>query len=136
MSSGSDLSKMMLTQTSQVDSEGQCQLDVLGLQDPRLGDQEQVYTEFKEQLQSSPEGWYQTGLPWKGNHPPLPSKERGRLRRLDSLPRKLERSDILDQYDAVIRQQLEEGIVQRVSGPPTGTEFYIPQSLPRVPSSA
>ena len=71
-------------------------------------------------------GWYQTGLPWKGNHPPLPSNEGGSLRRLDSSLRKLERSDLLARYDQVIREQLEEGIVERVSGQPVGVEFYIP----------
>lgn len=128
MSPGSepDLSKMLLTQTSQADHESLCRLDVLGLQDPAVGDQEEVYREFREQLQQSPEGWYQTGLPWKGNHPPLPSNEGGSLRRLDSLLRKLERGNILNRYDNVIREQLNEGIVERVSGPPVGKEFYIP----------
>ena len=68
-----DLSKLLLTQTSRVEYEDLCQLDVLGLKDPAVGDQEQVYNEFKEQLQRSSEGWYQTALPCKGNHPPLPS---------------------------------------------------------------
>ena len=128
MSPGSepDLSKMLLTQTSQADHESLCRLDVLGLQNPAVGDQEEVYREFREQLQQSPEGWYQTGLPWKGNHPPLPSNEGGSLRRLDSLLRKLERGNILNRYDNVIREQLNEGIVERVSGPPVGKEFYIP----------
>ncbi|KAK3746439.1 hypothetical protein QZH41_016964 [Actinostola sp. cb2023] len=58
--------------------------DVLGLQDFPEGDQNQVYTEFKEQLVRSPEGWYETGLPWKGNHPPLHNNEAGSLRRLHS----------------------------------------------------
>ena len=62
MSPGSepDLSKMLLTQTSQADHESLCRLDVLGLQDPAVGDQEGVYREFREQLQQSPEGWHQT----------------------------------------------------------------------------
>ena len=38
-----------------------CRLDVLGLKGPAVGDQEQVYNEFKEQLQRGSEGWYQTG---------------------------------------------------------------------------
>ena len=95
------------------------------MQDPAVGDHEEVYRKFREQLQQSPEGWYQTGLPWKGNHPPLPSNEGGSLCRLDSLLRKLERGNILNRYDNVIREQLNEGIVERVSGPPVGKEFYI-----------
>ena len=77
-----DLSKMMLTQTLQLEYEGLCRLDVLGLADSPENDQEEAYSEFKEQLKESPEGWYETGLPWKGNHPVLPNNEGGSLRRL------------------------------------------------------
>ena len=34
-------------------------------------DQLAVYSEFKEQLVRNNEGWYETGLPWRGNHRPL-----------------------------------------------------------------
>ncbi|XP_068692649.1 uncharacterized protein [Montipora foliosa] len=121
-----DLSKLLLTQTSRVEYEDLCRLDVLGLKDSAVGDKEQVYDEFKEQLQTSSEGWYQTGLPWKGSHPPLPSNEGGSLQRLHTLLRKLERSNTLERYNEVIRQQREEGIVEPVSSPPVGKEFYIP----------
>ena len=61
---------MFLTQTSAIDYEELCKLDVLGLKDNLSGDQETVYEEFKEQLTDNSEGWYETSLPWKGNHPP------------------------------------------------------------------
>ena len=70
-----DLTKMLLTQTTSSDYENLCRLDVLGLKDHPAGDQDNVYQEFKEQLERSPEGWYETGLMWKGNHPPLANKE-------------------------------------------------------------
>ena len=57
------------------------------------GDQSVVYDEFKEQLRRSEEGWYETGLPWKGNHTPLPNNKEGSLRRLASLVRNLRRMD-------------------------------------------
>ena len=68
-----DTASMLLTQTSRVDYEDLCKLDVLGLADSPSGDQSVVYDEFKEQLRRSEEGWYETGLPWKGNHTPLPN---------------------------------------------------------------
>ena len=73
MSPGTEVDEktMMLKQTSQSDYEELCRLDVLGLEDRSEHDQATVYDEFKEQLTRSPEGWYETGLPWKGNHPPL-----------------------------------------------------------------
>ena len=122
-----DLSNMFLTQTSVADYEDLCRLDVLGLEDTSTGDQGAVYSEFKEQLKRSPEGWYETGLPWKGNHPPLPNNEAGSLRRLSNLVRKLEKTDMLVKYDGVIQEQLAQGVVERVETQAEGREFYIPR---------
>lgn len=73
MSPGSEpnLTNMFLTQNL-------CRLDVL-------------YKEFKEQLLRNPEGWYESGLLWKGNHPPLPNNKPGSLKRLVNLVKKLEK---------------------------------------------
>ena len=68
-----DISSMLLTQTAAADYEQLCKLDVLGIQDTAIGDQADVYKEFKEQLIRRVKGWYETGLPWKANHPPLPN---------------------------------------------------------------
>ena len=43
-------------------------LDVLGLAD-NAGQESNVMGGFKEQLIRSDEGWYETALPWKPNHP-------------------------------------------------------------------
>ena len=103
-----------------------CKLDVLGLADSPSGDKGVVYDEFKEKLRRNEEGWYETGLPWKGNHPPLPNNKEGSLRRLASLVRKLERNGSIDDYHAVIQEQLAEGIVERAPNSVEGQEFYIP----------
>ena len=108
----SGLSPALLAVNSNADYEKLCALDVLGLADFATGDQSAVYDEFKEQLVRSPEGWYETGLPWKGNCPPLPHNQEGRLRTLSTLVQKLRKTDLLDEYDAVIREQLEEGVVE------------------------
>ena len=122
-----DLSPMFLTQTSTVDYDNLCRLDVLGLTDCATGDQEEVYSEFKEQLRRDEEGWFETSLPWKGNHPPLPSNEAGSLRRLTGLVKKLRSQGTIERYEQVIQDQIKTGIVERVSGPATGQhEFYIP----------
>ena len=121
-----ELSPVYLALNSTVDYDRLCALDVLGLADNPTGDQGDVYDEFKEQLTRSPEGWYETALPWKGNHPPLPNNKEGSMHRLDSLLRKLQRTNMLSQYDAVIREQLEEGVVERAPTEATGKEFYLP----------
>ena len=66
-----DLTPMFMTQTSSLDYKMLCRLDVLGIADSASGDQDEVYSEFKKQLKRDKEGWYETGLPWKGNHPSL-----------------------------------------------------------------
>ena len=117
---------MLLTQTSRVDYEDLCKLDVLGLTDSPSGDQSVVYDEIKEQLRRSEEGWYETGLLWKGNHAPLPNNKEGSLRRLASLVRKLEKNGSIEDYNAVIQEQLIEGIVERAPNSIVGREFHIP----------
>jgi hypothetical protein len=91
MSPGNEIDRqtMFLTQTSHVDYEELCSLDVLGLEDSTEHDQDIVYAEFKAQLQrSASEGWYETGLPWQSNHPNLPANKYGSHRRLSSLTKK------------------------------------------------
>ena len=76
---------MMLTRSTIEDYSQLYALDVLGLEDKPDGDQSTVYDEFKEQLVRSKEGWYETKLPWKANHPELPNNKEGSLGRLNSL---------------------------------------------------
>ena len=109
-----DRNAMMLTQTSQLEYEELCRLDVLGLEDTAHDDQGAVYSEFKKQLVRSEEGWYETGLPWKGDRLALPSNKRG------SLP------DQTHEYDNIIQEQKEQGIVEEADKDAQGVEFYIP----------
>ena len=98
-----DRSTMLLTQTAQSDFESLCRLDVLGLADTMENDQSTVYDDFKEQLVRNTAGWYEASLPWKANHPKLPTNEVGSQRRLTFLLRKLERQGNYEQYDSIIR---------------------------------
>ena len=45
------------------DYERLCSLDILGLESK--AEQNPVHQEFKDQLEKSPEGWYQIGVIWK-----------------------------------------------------------------------
>ena len=133
-----DLTAMLMTQTSSLDYETLCRLDVLGIADSASGDEDEVYSEFKEQLKRDEDGWYETGLPWKGNHPSLPSNEAGSLRRLTSLVKKLRSQGIIERYDQEIQDQIKAGIVERVTGSATGQghftsltrEWYATQQRP------
>ena len=97
-----DQNVMMLTQTTHIDYEELCRLDVLGLKDSSDNDQSFVLDEFREQLTHSPEGWYETSLPWKPNHPSLPNNKQGSLKRLASLHRKLQKDELSEEYDSII----------------------------------
>lgn len=78
-----DVSAGFLAVDAVSDYENLCSLDVLGLADSVAGDQLEVYKGFRKQLTRDPEkGWYEMGLPWKGDHPPLPTNKEGSLRRL------------------------------------------------------
>ena len=121
-----DRSAMLLTQTSQTDYEELCRLDILGLADAPTHDQGTVYSEFKEQLTRDEAGWYETGLPWRGNHATLPNNKQGSLRRLNHLTKRLERDGLTAEFDSIIREQLNEGIVEIAPEVPKNKEFYIP----------
>ena len=121
-----DRKTMLLTQTNQSDYEQLCRLDVLGLEDAPEHDQRVVYNEFKEQLTRDPEGWYETGLPWKGNFPTLPTNKKGSQRRLESLVTKLKREGLTSEYDAIIEDQKRSGVVEPAEGAAKGVEFYLP----------
>ena len=86
-----------------------------------------MYEEFRAQLSRDAEqGWYETGLSWKGNHPPLPSSYNGSLRCFNTQVRKLKKIGKLEEYDAIIRDQLKKGVVKRASEKVLGKEFYMP----------
>ena len=118
---------MLLTQTSQLDFDKLCHLDVLDLEDSAENDQLLVYEEFQEQLERSPEGWYETRLPWKSNHAPLPTNEIGSCRRLENLLKRLKSSDQYDDYNDIITQQLKDGVIEPAPQKASDNkEFYIP----------
>ena len=94
-----------------------------------------MYEDFKENLTRDPAGWYEANLPWKPNHPPLPSNEAGSRRRLNNLVKRLERNDMYEQYDEVIQDQLEKGIVEPAPPDASGNEFYIPHKQLKRPNS-
>ena len=81
---------------------------------------------LQSKFSQSKEGWYKTSLPWKGNHQPLPSNKTGSLKRLDNLVRKLEKQNIIKQYDKIIKDQIEEGIVEKAKRDAEHKEFYLP----------
>ncbi|XP_065052637.1 uncharacterized protein LOC135681915, partial [Rhopilema esculentum] len=71
---------------------------------------------------------YSVGLPWKAEHGPIPLNYNSALIRLKNQLRKLHQTpDILMQYDAVIKEQLESGIISEVTKDDVATKVsYLP----------
>lgn len=61
------------------------------------------------------DGRYQVSLPWKESHQPLPDNYHLSKKRLRGLLSRLKQSpSILKEYDATIRDQLSQGIIEVV----------------------
>lgn len=60
-----DISNLCLARSSTTDYHNLCKLDVFGLEDDNDEITETVSNRFKEQLNRSSRGWYETGLLWK-----------------------------------------------------------------------
>ena len=73
---------------------------------------------------------YQVRLPFKDNHPMLPDNYTAALRRLTTTVKKLKNQpEIFKQYDNVIREQLQSGVVEIVPQdqiPQPGDVHYLP----------
>ena len=126
-----DLTNALFTKTSRTDYEELCSLDVLGVEDSHLNhSDEYIYEKFKKQLSRDSDGRYETGLIWKENHPPLSNNKTASFGRLRSLVKNLKRSpETFEAYDKVIRDQLENNVVEEVKSENEATndkEFYLP----------
>ena len=85
-----DAEHLFFAGSSRVHYEKLCSLDILGLGEREVGNQS-VFGEFAEQLEQKPEGFFETGLLWKGDCPPLPDNKAGSLVRLEKLINRLEK---------------------------------------------
>ena len=103
-----------------------CSLNFLELTDLLAGDQQEVYRKFREQLSRNTEEWYETGLPWKEDHPHLPSNCEDSLRRLRTQVAKLRQVWRSQEYDEIIQDQLKEGVVEPALLEPQRKNYYMP----------
>ena len=105
---------MMFSKTSVHNYENPYSLDVLGVKEECIRQDELVYDEFKNQLSQSSEGWYETNLFWKEKHPPLNTNKFESLGRLNSLLNNQKRNDQFNTYNDIMKDQQENGIVEKV----------------------
>ena len=89
------------------------ELESLGIKQP----DQCVLTEFEEKIKLK-NGRYQVLLPWKDVHPPLPDNYQLALKRLRGLQhRLLQQPVLLKEYDAIIQDQVKQGVVEVITDP-------------------
>lgn len=100
-------------------------LESLGI----LREERSVHDEFTSTI-TFKDGRYEVNLPWKEQHPILPDNyEMSRKRLMNLLQRLQQEPDVLKEYDAVIKDQLNRGIVEVVEKEDVGEMgkvHYIP----------
>ena len=88
-----------------------------------------VYKDFEDKIDFS-EGRYQVKLPWKKDHPTFPDNFELCQKRLIGLYSKLKKNrKLLNDYDSIINDQEERGIIERVDSHfvgGVGKTHYIP----------
>ena len=86
------------------------QLESLGIQEPSNS----VSDQFASTIHMEG-GRYEVSLPWRECHDPLPDNYDLSRRRLYGLVRRLKQTPvILREYDAILHEQLDKGIIERV----------------------
>ena len=90
--------------------------------------EESVHARFTREIKFR-DGRYEVSLPWRESHPKLPENYELCVNRLHSLYRRLQRDpELLEAYDGVIREQLQNGIIEEVleSQEPHDKAHYLP----------
>ena len=121
------MTEVFLAKSGQKDFEKRFTLDVLGLIDNVDKPNKEFHADFKEQLQLKEDGFYETKLPWKPNPPDLPTNKEIAISRLKATTRKLEKINKLQEYDIIMQEQLQEGIIEEVPPKTIGEVLhYVP----------
>ena len=119
--------KQFFLKSGQEEFEKLCSLDVLGIADRETKEDSRIHEDFLQQLTKTPDGHYETKLPWKADHVALPSNKSLSAARLNSTVRRLERTGKLQEYHQIMQDQISNGIMEQVPAQPTGEiVHYVP----------
>ena len=102
-------------------------LDVIGINPKaRTPEEDMTLNKYIQSVQYK-DGQYWVCLPWKPDHPHLPTNFRMALGQLHSLRKSLEEKSNLETYDALIRSQLEADFIEIVPNavPKEGENHYL-----------
>lgn len=80
---------------------------------------------FQETTKINNDGRYEVLLPWKDDHPPLQDNRDVAEQRLKIVTKKLHQADLYNEYDAIFKSWLAEGIIEEVQGLEVKS-YYLP----------
>lgn len=94
-------------------------LETIGITEPSVEKQKEVQTQavmtyFTDTVRRDENGRYIVKLPWKEEHLPLPINYGLARKRLDNLMQKLHNDGFYKEYDNVLKEWFEEGIIEEV----------------------
>ncbi|XP_015433580.1 PREDICTED: uncharacterized protein LOC107189534 [Dufourea novaeangliae] len=94
-------------------------LDILGITDPAQKKTKEekdatVMNDLRQTIKLTSDARYEVQLPWAEDHAPLRDNKRLALKRLEAVRRRLQAEDYYKAYDAVLKEWLEEGIIEIV----------------------
>ena len=98
-------------------------LETIGIKDNEQNTCE--FEEYSDKHLTQRDGKYIADLPWKYDHPPLPSNYAISERRTRSMVKRLS-PDIRQAYNNIIMEQLQRGFIELVSNDNTSVGHYIP----------
>ena len=82
------------------------------------------YQILKDHIKYCKKGYYETALPWKPNHSPLPSNKQLTKARLLASTKRLEKMWKLEQYHKAMLDQINTGILARIPVQLSGNQTY------------
>ena len=82
------------------------------------------YQILKDHIKYCEKGYYETALPWKPNHSPLPSNKQLTKARLLACTKSLEKMRKLEQYHKAMLDQINTGILGRIPDQLSGNQMY------------
>lgn len=106
--------------TSDINLPDMWNLDRIGILDPvevqnMTELQQAAYEQFQRSLTINNDGRYEVTLPWLQLHPILPERRELAEGRLRNTIKKLEAANIFEAYQDVLKNWLEEGIIEEVT---------------------
>jgi hypothetical protein len=116
------------TMTGQQEFEKLCSLDVLGLKESSAPTETLFDHEtFKQQIVMGNNGKYHTSLAWRAEQVDLPDNKTLSYGRLISTTKKLQKLNKMQDYDAIMQEQIKLGMLEPVSTEPTADRVhYVP----------